>query len=207
MAMLLSITKEPSPADPLRAPDCGGSGAERPPERGRLRGAILDTRVKTTRTTAAPAAGTSAVTRPQWDRARPSGTKTAAARTSRHGAVAPAASRQGTPRASRVGPPLVFRARSPPRRLRHRRSARMTGREKALSRSVRDRAFMERRAGLAPAFPRRKRGVFPWTTNAAPPGVLLRPAQDQYYQTITPVAASKTLTDTLRSSGPERTDP
>src|SRR5687768_11417747 len=25
---------------------------------------------------------------------------------------------------------------------------------------------MERRAGLAPAFPRRKRGVFPWTTNA-----------------------------------------
>lgn len=27
---------------------------------------------------------------------------------------------------------------------------------------------MERRAGLAPAFPRRKRDVFPWTTNAQP---------------------------------------
>ncbi|WP_443077843.1 hypothetical protein [Streptomyces sp. NBC_01450] len=28
------------------------------------------------------------------------------------------------------------------------------------------RGSAERRAGLAPAFPRRKRGVFPWTTNA-----------------------------------------
>jgi hypothetical protein len=36
-------------------------------------------------------------------------------------------------------------------------------------RSVRGRRpLFERRAGLAPAFPRRKRGVFPWTTNAAP---------------------------------------
>lgn len=31
-----------------------------------------------------------------------------------------------------------------------------------------DRPHIERRAGLAPAFPRRKRGVFPWTTNATP---------------------------------------
>ncbi len=37
---------------------------------------------------------------------------------------------------------------------------------------------MERRAGLAPAFPRRKRDVFPWTTNAQPttgkPGGVLK---------------------------------
>ncbi|WP_437022843.1 SURF1 family cytochrome oxidase biogenesis protein [Streptomyces sp. enrichment culture] len=42
-------------------------------------------------------------------------------------------------------------------------------------------SWSERRAGLAPASPRRKRGVFPWTTNAVPAtGISRRPAQDQH---------------------------
>ena len=41
--------------------------------------------------------------------------------------------------------------------------------ERGLSRAMCGTApVIERRAGLAPAFPRGKRGVFPWTTNAAP---------------------------------------
>jgi len=44
------------------------------------------------------------------------------------------------------------------------------GQRETLSRTVRDRVSTERRAGLAPAFPRRKRGVFPWTTDASPTG-------------------------------------
>lgn len=40
---------------------------------------------------------------------------------------------------------------------------------KTLARGM-GRGCTERRAGLAPAFPRRKRDVFPWTTNALPTG-------------------------------------
>ncbi|KPI12273.1 hypothetical protein OK006_3997 [Actinobacteria bacterium OK006] len=50
--------------------------------------------------------------------------------------------------ARRRGPPAIKKAAPPP--------------------GDRRRGCAERRAGLAPASPRRKRGVFPWTTNARP---------------------------------------